>query len=923
MSGDPTPFPSSESPTGAMHAKHLIMKHAAGQVSPDATSLDGRKGLATPETPARSSTHRDQEYLNDDEERQRQDSLSSTDSSPAVSRQVDEDSPYLDSAALGAVTNWTGFEDDLDLGACASKANIGELGALSEHIAAASSKLSDESIEGLTAIAEDSEPTLEGPSMAPCRLAFRRLKNMSRRWRLTAARQITCIEAMEKAQANRQRGEFGPVRGAGEAAAALESLGVPVSLQVAHEIILTEDFRFRSGCRGSPAAVGPSQRLASRMARKEVLDRFHEALEAIQANTRHRNQLSGTTAEAEASTCQEAPTSQEEAPAAGDPAGSGKPGVSSDLKKEFLANNEAPCSPASSVTNESLLMVAAMVGEKVVFERVLELRDALMDLGISVLTAVALPRDPRDLSTASTGYDGVMRSGMGGSLDPSPNPHQMEDQRGGMATEVAATLDPILILQMLSHDALGGDQVIKLFSKVAGIVAAITPAWLDEPFAAWWTAVEARLEDQLSKGSSLVEEIPFVFEECLEEIWLLRLTIANAQLSFIRSTIIAEDRAVEFECYHLTQLLTLAKHDILEQLIRSRGDESPSVPSADAGWGRHRILPLTETLKWLDAGIEELQAGGPQCQVQPREVYIAALMGMIGDRRPPMLLPAKSLGTKLANTPSCGVQRLPEILALDADRVGTWHASAQRIALVAALGTVAGQVLQKSNVVLSNKDIAILKKSMLMEMDDAISLQSALAGICTAIHMIAADRGKWIAARREGFCPARLSSALAAAANPTGPMRTLLHGRLMSVLRDGITNGIAPEGQPMGRREGPLAELRKKCLSGSQAGLCLMIEEIESLIANFVSSSELHYRTHEPLVKATISTHSTARSYSSCRRLVPPVSKDLLVTSATEKSALDKNSSVKDVSTSGSTSATSDDPAEVSEAQGVFCAMRP
>merc|ERR1711988_1066100 len=121
----------------------------------------------------------------------------------------------------------------------------------------------------------------------------------------------------------------------------------------------------------------------------------------------------------------------------------------------------------------------------------------------------------------------------------------------------------------------------------------------------------------------------------------------------------------------------------------------------------------------------------------------------------------------------------------------------------------------------------------------------------------------------------------------------------------------------MGRCEGPLAELRKKCLSGSQAGLCLMIEEIESLIANFVWSSELHYRTHEPLVKAAISTHSTARSYSSCRKLTPQVSKDLPVTSATGKSALDKSSSVaKDVSASGYTSATSDDPAEVSEAKG-------
>jgi len=520
-------------------------------------------------------------------------------------------------------------------------------------------------------------------------------------------------------------------------------------------------------------------------------------------------------------------------------------------------SSEPGSMPASDSHAESLSMVAAMVGEKVVFERVLELREALMDLGIAALAAVSLPTNA--VSTNST--QGAQACGATELFG-----ERYQGQRGSVAHDVAAVLDPILLLQMLAHESFSGAQAIALFDKVAAVVADVTPPWLSGPFAAWWSPVKARLEELLQEGKDIVEEIPFVFEECLEELWQARLDIANAQLPWVRPAIRSENHGVEFECFHLTQLLALAKLDVMapHQHTPTQGTDptqqmgaSTAAPTAaPPARPRPRFLPLTETLKWLDNVISEMLKKTARNALTPFEVHNAAMLAILADRRPPMLLPAE--GAEGMNFPLCGVQRLPEVLALDADRVTTWHAAAQRIALMAALGTVVFQVLRDNKLQMGPNDITSLKTSMLLELDHANSLHSALAGICTSVHMLAADQGRWIAASRTShptkFNSAKLSSSLASAADPVGPLRSLLHKRVIQVLREGLQFGVVNCGKPDPRNEGLLVDLRTKHRGGSRTGLLFMMEELEELVQSVVRTSELHRAVHAPLVQAAVST---------------------------------------------------------------------
>ena len=80
---------------------------------------------------------------------------------------------------------------------------------------------------------------------------------------------------MERLQSARQQGEERwPVGGAASVERALESLGLPVSLQVSHELIVDNTFKFKVG--DGPAIANRRMREA----KKRSMDRFHKALEA-------------------------------------------------------------------------------------------------------------------------------------------------------------------------------------------------------------------------------------------------------------------------------------------------------------------------------------------------------------------------------------------------------------------------------------------------------------------------------------------------------------------------------------------------------------------------------------------------------------------------------------------------------------------
>lgn len=224
-----------------------------------------------------------------------------------------------------------------------------------------------------------------------------------------------------------------------------------------------------------------------------------------------------------------------------------------------------------------------------------------------------------------------------------------------------------------------------------------------------------------------------------------------------------------------------------------------------------------------------------------------------------MLLPGGEQAHLKHPSPSCGIQRLPEVLALDAERVATWHASAQRIALVGALGTVIFQVLKDNQVEMSEAETCQLKGAILQDLDHASCLQAALAGICTSVHMVAADRGKWIAARKSkgiqgepNACQARLSSALTSAADPKGALRTLLHKRVLQLVADALKDGLKPATE---EDKGALADLRKAHAGGRRTGLCLMMLEIEELLHGATRASELHRAVHAPLIQGIISSY--------------------------------------------------------------------
>jgi len=781
-----------------------------------------------------------------------------------------------------------------------------------------------------------------------------------RQWRLLAARQVACIESMERAQKARQEGVVVPVGGAAEAATALESLGLPVSLQVAHELLVDDTFRFNlaTGSKGSlPSSSAPTaQRMAARSRRKEALERFHSALESIRDHATQKRMkeereakekeaaTEAESSEAEGQASQEDPVTPDSSPlrkAAPDTLPKLRPALDlmRDAGEEVKQFNFDDATRRSEERAESLSMVAAMLGEKVVFERVLELREALMDLGIAAM--VAGP------SLGAVGQNGSQQGSQECGLGEVRDRSDCVWQRNTVASDVSAILDPILILQMLAHESFTGWQALAIFDKVATVVQEVSPDWISAPYVKWWRPMKQRLERMVSNGEDLIEEIPFVFEECLEELWQGRLDIANIQLPWVCKAIRSEGRGIEFECFHLTQLLSYAKEDI--NLLRTRRQRAmqppmplppklkedtlghgtpPMTPPMQpvSGSGRpmspmspipppppmppplpeacmtggppppappHTIpqapesstwrvgpppsgvLPLSQTLKWIDQAIENLIGRGRAREsLNPREVHDEAMLAILADRRPPILLPGEASPLSCHPSPSCGIQRLPEVLALDAERVATWHASAQRIALVGALGTVIFQVLKDNKVEISEEETLKLKEDMLRELDHAGSLQAALSGICTSVHMIAADRGKWIAARHssipgveENTCQARLSSSLSSAADPKGPLRALLHKRVITLVSDALKTGLKPAAP---EDTGPLAELRKSHTAGRRTGLCLMMLEIEELLQGSTRACRLHRGVHAPLIQGIISSYKPIVQKSSVESALTP-----------------------------------------------------
>jgi len=96
---------------------------------------------------------------------------------------------------------------------------------------------------------------------------------------LCAARQISAIEAMERLQSARQQGEERwPVGGAASVERALESLGLPVSLQVSHELIVDNTFKFKLSSQVSDGSAIANRRI--REAKTRSVDRFDKALKA-------------------------------------------------------------------------------------------------------------------------------------------------------------------------------------------------------------------------------------------------------------------------------------------------------------------------------------------------------------------------------------------------------------------------------------------------------------------------------------------------------------------------------------------------------------------------------------------------------------------------------------------------------------------
>lgn len=253
-------------------------------------------------------------------------------------------------------------------------------------------------------------------------------------------------------------------------------------------------------------------------------------------------------------------------------------------------------------------------------------------------------------------------------------------------------LNPKYVCQMISQQAYGPEQLISLVTYCVSL-ASNASSMETPPILEWLHSVPTKVHAATTTGE-LLKIAASLLHELLHELKELRTNEMNVRLALYRPCFLRV--GAEFERVQVANAI-------------------------ESG-----ALQLVKTAPWLDA------AWGTVAAVR------LSRDSMVSTHREAV----KMLLTELAleNKRVVKAGRLPEILALDTHRISRLRTELRRLAVAAALNTLAVGILKGVHVELSDEQNKNLMRDTLEELESAANSDQLCQSILTLIHVAAADK---------------------------------------------------------------------------------------------------------------------------------------------------------------------------------------
>eukprot|EP00656_Telonema_subtile_P058511 TRINITY_DN992_c0_g1_i2.p1 TRINITY_DN992_c0_g1~~TRINITY_DN992_c0_g1_i2.p1 ORF type:complete len:610 (+),score=125.62 TRINITY_DN992_c0_g1_i2:197-2026(+) len=253
------------------------------------------------------------------------------------------------------------------------------------------------------------------------------------------------------------------------------------------------------------------------------------------------------------------------------------------------------------------------------------------------------------------------------------------------------SLSPAYICQMVSQQAYGPEQLVRLISFVCqqAAEASILEA---PPITEWFSAVQAKVDTAVQEGRML-SFAAVLLHQLLAELKDLRTTEMNVRLALYRPSF--QRVGAEFERSQVSKAL------------------------------ENGSLQLTKTAPWLDAAWRTVTPGkisGAAMVATHREAVRGLLEGLA-----------------LENKRAVSTKRLPETLALDTSRISDFRVEVRRLSVGSALQALASGILKSVGVNLNDDRQNSLQFDILEELTNATSSHSLCKAIATLIQVAAGD----------------------------------------------------------------------------------------------------------------------------------------------------------------------------------------